>query len=107
MLLGITGNHESMLGAGPERHGLRCAEVLRRGIAGRGRFDRLLVAVLAVFLQPGLWNSCNSAGQGNDLGRIDVERVADIAVVASAHSDGYAATAHLLGLAPRPRAVAP
>ncbi|MFD9468154.1 hypothetical protein [Streptomyces goshikiensis] len=27
-----------------------------------------------------------------------MERVADIAVVASAHSDGYAATAHLLGL---------
>ncbi|MFG2410920.1 hypothetical protein [Streptomyces goshikiensis] len=33
-----------------------------------------------------------------EAGRIDVERVADIAVVASAHSDGYAATAHLLGL---------
>ncbi|MEU7282062.1 hypothetical protein AB0A69_25290 [Streptomyces sp. NPDC045431] len=30
--------------------------------------------------------------------RLDVERVADIAVVAAAHSDGYAATAHLLGL---------
>ncbi|WP_030726649.1 hypothetical protein [Streptomyces sp. NRRL S-237] len=33
-----------------------------------------------------------------EAGRIDVERVADIAVVASANSDGYAATAHLLGL---------
>lgn len=33
-----------------------------------------------------------------DAGGIDVERVADIAVIASAHSDGYAATAHLLGL---------
>ncbi|MEU7553387.1 hypothetical protein AB0B01_13740 [Streptomyces sp. NPDC044571] len=33
-----------------------------------------------------------------EAGHIDVERVADIAVVASAHSDGYAATAHLLGL---------
>ncbi|WP_439944323.1 hypothetical protein [Streptomyces sp. BBFR115] len=30
--------------------------------------------------------------------RLDVERIADIAVLASAHSDGYAATAHLLGL---------
>ncbi|MEV3989939.1 hypothetical protein AB0J57_13645 [Streptomyces sp. NPDC049837] len=30
--------------------------------------------------------------------RLDVERVADIAVIAAAHSDGYAATAHLLGL---------
>ncbi|MEU3724662.1 hypothetical protein [Streptomyces sp. NPDC031705] len=33
-----------------------------------------------------------------EAGQIDVERIADIAVVASAHSDGYAATAHLLGL---------
>lgn len=33
-----------------------------------------------------------------EAGHIDVERVADIAVVASAHSDGYVATAHLLGL---------
>ncbi|MGW0972047.1 hypothetical protein [Streptomyces sp. NPDC002516] len=30
--------------------------------------------------------------------RLDVERVAGIAVVAAAHSDGYAATGHLLGL---------
>ncbi|MEU0900773.1 hypothetical protein [Streptomyces massasporeus] len=30
--------------------------------------------------------------------QLDVERVAGIAVVAAAHSDGYAATGHLLGL---------
>ncbi|MFF4542442.1 hypothetical protein [Streptomyces aureus] len=30
--------------------------------------------------------------------RLDVERIAGIAVVAAAHSDGYAATGHLLGL---------
>ncbi|MFD8613413.1 hypothetical protein [Streptomyces sp. NPDC059631] len=30
--------------------------------------------------------------------RLDVERIADIAVLAAAHSDGYAAAAHLLGL---------
>lgn len=29
---------------------------------------------------------------------LDVQRVADVAVVAAAHSDGYAAAAHLLGL---------
>ncbi|MFE8944909.1 hypothetical protein [Streptomyces sp. NPDC007856] len=33
-----------------------------------------------------------------ETGRFDVERVAGIAVLAAAHSDGYAATAHLLGL---------
>ncbi|WP_405914681.1 hypothetical protein [Streptomyces sp. NBC_00728] len=33
-----------------------------------------------------------------EAGRLDVERVAGIAVVAAAHSDGYAATGHLLGL---------
>ncbi|MFE0807878.1 hypothetical protein ACFW34_10385 [Streptomyces sp. NPDC058848] len=33
-----------------------------------------------------------------ETGRLDVERVAGIAVLAAAHSDGYAATAHLLGL---------
>ncbi|MYV92499.1 hypothetical protein GT350_20065 [Streptomyces sp. SID1034] len=33
-----------------------------------------------------------------EAGHLDVERVAGIAVVAAAHSDGYAATGHLLGL---------
>jgi hypothetical protein len=33
-----------------------------------------------------------------EAGRLDVEGVAGIAVVAAAHSDGYAATGHLLGL---------
>ncbi|MFF0191310.1 hypothetical protein [Streptomyces sp. NPDC005244] len=33
-----------------------------------------------------------------EAGQLDVERVASIAVVAAAHSDGYAATGHLLGL---------
>ncbi|MFE2672651.1 hypothetical protein [Streptomyces hygroscopicus] len=33
-----------------------------------------------------------------ETGRFDVERVAGIAVLAAAHSDGYAATGHLLGL---------
>nr|WP_186337972.1 MULTISPECIES: hypothetical protein [Streptomyces] len=33
-----------------------------------------------------------------EAGPLGIERVADIAVLASAHSDGYAATAHLLGL---------
>ncbi|WP_327410424.1 hypothetical protein OG458_35875 [Streptomyces sp. NBC_01281] len=34
----------------------------------------------------------------HEAGRLDVEGVAGIAVVAAAHSDGYAATGHLLGL---------
>ncbi|GAX58875.1 hypothetical protein SO3561_10450 [Streptomyces olivochromogenes] len=33
-----------------------------------------------------------------EAGQLDVERVAGIAVVAAAHSDGYVATGHLLGL---------
>jgi hypothetical protein len=33
-----------------------------------------------------------------EAGQLDVEGVAGIAVVAAAHSDGYAATGHLLGL---------
>ncbi|MEU6543208.1 hypothetical protein [Streptomyces sp. NPDC046859] len=33
-----------------------------------------------------------------EAGRLDVEGVAGVAVVAAAHSDGYAATGHLLGL---------
>ncbi|MFF8034412.1 hypothetical protein [Streptomyces sp. NPDC016626] len=33
-----------------------------------------------------------------EAGQLDVERVAGIAMVAAAHSDGYAATGHLLGL---------
>ncbi|WP_234335420.1 MULTISPECIES: hypothetical protein [Streptomyces] len=33
-----------------------------------------------------------------EVGQLDVERVAGIAVVAAAHADGYAATGHLLGL---------
>lgn len=33
-----------------------------------------------------------------EAGDLDVQRVAGIAVVAAAHSDGYAATGHLLGL---------
>lgn len=33
-----------------------------------------------------------------EAGHLDVEGVAGIAVVAAAHSDGYAATGHLLGL---------
>ncbi|MGW0551973.1 hypothetical protein [Streptomyces altiplanensis] len=33
-----------------------------------------------------------------EAGHLDVERLAGIAVVAAAHSDGYAATGHLLGL---------
>lgn len=33
-----------------------------------------------------------------EAGQLDVERVAGIAVVAAAHSDGYAATGRLLGL---------
>ncbi|MFF1280732.1 hypothetical protein [Streptomyces sp. NPDC058299] len=42
-------------------------------------------------LQPGLASRLEA-------GRLDVEGVAGIAVVAAAHSDGYAATCHLLGL---------
>ncbi|MFD3333928.1 hypothetical protein ACFWV1_14980 [Streptomyces sp. NPDC058700] len=33
-----------------------------------------------------------------EAGRLDVERVGGIAVVAAAHSEGYAATGHILGL---------